>query len=75
MTEIITPCLFCGSADVAEHFDHRAVRCHSCKAQGPRSDSSEEAIRAWNTINYKAVEDRHRLLHMRPVEEEPKYRR
>lgn len=47
MTEKLKPCPFCGSVDVSILMQS-LISCRQCEAEGPPSDTEEEAIAAWN---------------------------
>lgn len=51
--EKLLPCPFCGNLDTHTYESGRGYRVecdtYSCDARGPERDSSEAAIKAWNT--------------------------
>jgi len=52
MSDKLKPCRWCNDDCLAIEYAPRSghfVRCVGCDAQGPRGDSREEAIAAWNT--------------------------
>ena len=46
----LLPCPFCGSADttIERAFLSCYVICHTCAAEGPSTDTQQEAARVWN---------------------------
>jgi len=49
MSEELKPCPFCGSTNLGFlSLFAWEVQCNLCLAEGPKADTREEAIAAWN---------------------------